>query len=67
MQQIAAASEDARCARADLQTYSCISFWVNYLDRGALGNAYVTGMKEDLHLHGHQLNVINTCLTVGCE
>lgn len=49
------------------QTYSCVSFWVNYLDRGALSNAYVTGMKEDLHLHGHQFNVVNTCLTVGCE
>lgn len=49
------------------QSYSCISFFFNYLDRAALANAYVSGMQEDLKLKGTNLNVINTCLTVGCE
>lgn len=35
------------------------------LDRTNLVNAYVSGMKEDLHFRGNQLNQINTCFTVG--
>jgi hypothetical protein len=35
-------------------------YWVNYLDRMNLNNAYVTGMKEDLNFHGNQLNIANT-------
>lgn len=27
--------------RRSLQSYSCIAFFANYLDRAALGNAYV--------------------------
>jgi len=30
-----------------------------------LGNAYVSGMKEELNLVGTNYNVIGTCLTVG--
>lgn len=31
----------------------------------SLANAYVSGMKEELGFVGNQLNVINTCFTVG--
>jgi MFS transporter, ACS family, pantothenate transporter len=30
------------------------------LDRSNLNNAYISGMKEDLHMSGNQLNQINT-------
>ena len=41
--------------------------YFNYLDRAGLANAYVSGMQQDLNLVGTNLNVINTCLTVGCK
>jgi len=40
-------------------------YFVNYLDRSNLANAYVSGMKEDLGFVGNQFNEINTCFTVG--
>ncbi|KAE9992848.1 hypothetical protein EG327_007475 [Venturia inaequalis] len=46
-------------------TFCCLSYFLNYLDRSNLNNAYVSGMKEDLHFHGNQLNQINTVFTVG--
>ncbi|KFX87631.1 hypothetical protein V490_08133 [Pseudogymnoascus sp. VKM F-3557] len=46
-------------------TYCCLAFFFNYLDRAALSNAYVSGLKEDLHLVGTDYNVLVTCLTVG--
>ncbi|OAA66503.1 major facilitator superfamily transporter pantothenate [Niveomyces insectorum RCEF 264] len=46
-------------------TFCCVSYFINYLDRSNLTNAYVSGMKEDLKFVGNQLNVINTCFTVG--
>ncbi|KAF4122165.1 MFS transporter, ACS family, pantothenate transporter, partial [Geosmithia morbida] len=46
-------------------TFCCVSYFVNYLDRTNLNNAYVSGMKEDLGFVGDQLNQINTCFTVG--
>ena len=44
-------------------TYCCVSFFFNYLDRAALANAYVSGLKEDLHLSGTDYNVLVACLT----
>ena len=41
-------------------SFCCLMYWVNYLDRMNLNNAYVSGMREDLGFHGKQLNVINT-------
>jgi ACS family pantothenate transporter-like MFS transporter len=38
---------------------------MNYLDRSNLTAAYVSGMREDLNFRGKELNVINTCFTVG--
>ncbi|RYP91569.1 hypothetical protein DL770_002283 [Monosporascus sp. CRB-9-2] len=46
-------------------TFCCLSYFTNYLDRSNLNNAYVSGMREDLNFVGNQLNVINTCFTVG--
>ncbi|KAL7815832.1 major facilitator superfamily domain-containing protein [Trichoderma gracile] len=46
-------------------TFCCLSYFINYLDRSNLANAYVSGMREDLGFVGNQLNVINTCFTVG--
>ncbi|TVY27122.1 Pantothenate transporter [Lachnellula hyalina] len=46
-------------------TYCCLSFFFNYLDRAALANAYVSGLKEDVGLVGNQYNDLVTCLSVG--
>ncbi|KAK4161376.1 major facilitator superfamily domain-containing protein [Cladorrhinum sp. PSN259] len=46
-------------------TFCCLSYFLNYLDRTNLSNAYVSGMKEDLSFRGNQLNQINTCFTIG--
>ncbi|KAH6608295.1 mfs pantothenate transporter [Trichoderma cornu-damae] len=46
-------------------TFCCLSYFINYLDRSNLSNAYVSGMKEDLGFVGIQFNEINTCFTVG--
>ncbi|KAK3389552.1 major facilitator superfamily transporter [Podospora didyma] len=46
-------------------TFCCLSYFLNYLDRTNLANAYVSGMKEDLGFVGDQLNQINTCFTIG--
>lgn len=46
-------------------SFACLLYWVNYLDRLNLSNAYVSGMKEDLSMHGNEFNIINTCFNVG--
>ncbi|KAH7120648.1 major facilitator superfamily domain-containing protein [Dactylonectria macrodidyma] len=46
-------------------TYCCVAFFFNYLDRAVLGNAYVSGMKEDINLSGNEYNLLVTCLAVG--
>lgn len=46
-------------------SFCCLMYWVNYLDRSNLSNAYVSGMKEDLNFQGNQLNQITTVFTVG--
>ncbi|KAF3385753.1 putative transporter SEO1 [Talaromyces pinophilus] len=38
--------------------FGCLSFFTKYLDQQAITNAYVSGMKEDLHLGGNQINYI---------
>lgn len=30
---------------------------IKYLDQQNINNAYVSGMEEDLHLHGNELNL----------
>ena len=46
-------------------TFCCLMYFLNYLDRSNLNNAYVSGMREELSFHGNQLNQINTVFTVG--
>ncbi|KAG9650181.1 MFS general substrate transporter, partial [Aureobasidium melanogenum] len=46
-------------------TFCCLMYFLNYLDRSNLTNAYVSGMKEDLNFKGNQLTQINTVFTVG--
>ncbi|KAI9507764.1 MFS general substrate transporter, partial [Russula earlei] len=50
---------------ACLITYAALSYFSKYLDQQNVINAYVSGMKEDLHLHGNQLNYITTSWTIG--
>ncbi|TPX13698.1 uncharacterized protein E0L32_005901 [Thyridium curvatum] len=54
---------------ASILTYCCVAFFFNYLalleDRAVLGNAYVSGMKEDINITGNQYNLLVTCLAVG--
>ncbi|KAI6093227.1 MFS general substrate transporter [Hypoxylon rubiginosum] len=50
---------------AVILTFCCLMYWVNYLDRMNLNNAYVSGMKGDLGFEGNQLNVINTIFYGG--
>ncbi|KAI1789063.1 MFS general substrate transporter [Ganoderma leucocontextum] len=46
-------------------SYCCLMYFSNYLDRSNLSNAYVSGMKEELNIHGTQFNQINTLFTCG--
>ena len=46
-------------------SYVCLMYWVNYLDRANLNNAYVSGAREDLGFKGTQLNQINTIFYGG--
>ncbi|KAF2494001.1 pantothenate transporter [Lophium mytilinum] len=46
-------------------TFCCLMYFLNYLDRSNLANAYLSGMKEDLNFKGNQFNQINTVFTVG--
>lgn len=46
-------------------TYCCLSYFFNYLDRAAFANAYVAGLKEDIHLEGSNYNVVLAMFTAG--
>ncbi|KAI0955576.1 hypothetical protein AcV7_006203 [Taiwanofungus camphoratus] len=50
---------------ACLLTYAALSYFSKYLDQQNVTNAYVSGMQEDLGLHGNQLNYITTAWTCG--
>ncbi|KAK0440166.1 MFS general substrate transporter [Armillaria borealis] len=50
---------------ACLLTYATLSYFSKYLDQQNVTNAYVSGMQDDLHLHGNQLNFITTAWTIG--
>ncbi|KAH6644925.1 pantothenate transporter liz1 [Truncatella angustata] len=45
--------------------YCCLSYFFNYLDRAAFANAYVAGLKEDIHLEGSNYNVVLAMFTAG--
>ncbi|KAK7182284.1 hypothetical protein DPSP01_006996 [Paraphaeosphaeria sporulosa] len=59
--------ERAFIAKIDfwILTYVCIAYFVKYLDQTNISNAYVSGMKEDLHLTGNDLNYLTTYWTIG--
>ncbi|SJM87363.1 probable Pantothenate transporter FEN2 [Zygosaccharomyces bailii] len=46
-------------------SFVCLQYWINYVDRVAFTNAYISGMQEALQLKGDDFNVTNTCFTVG--
>ncbi|KAL2113203.1 hypothetical protein VUR80DRAFT_4910 [Thermomyces stellatus] len=46
-------------------TFCCFSFFFNHLDRSAFANAYVAGLKEELHLEGNQYNVLLSMASAG--
>ncbi|TVY45354.1 Pantothenate transporter [Lachnellula subtilissima] len=53
-----------------LMTFGCISqgqsdLFHRYLDQQNISNAYVSGMKEDLHLYGNELNYFTTYFNVA--
>ncbi|KAF5865977.1 hypothetical protein ETB97_001555 [Aspergillus alliaceus] len=41
--------------------FSCLCFFVKYLDQTNISNAYVSGLKEDFTLNGNDLNYFNIC------
>ncbi|KAK9246666.1 major facilitator superfamily domain-containing protein [Lipomyces tetrasporus] len=45
--------------------YSLLSFFVKTLDNSNVSNAYVSGMKEELHLYGQERNLFTTFFNVG--
>ncbi|KAJ5537247.1 allantoate permease [Penicillium frequentans] len=55
-------SEKALVRRLDtfLLTFGCLSQVIKYLDQQNINNAYVSGMMEDLHLYGDELNLFTT-------
>ncbi|WWD22558.1 hypothetical protein CI109_107051 [Kwoniella shandongensis] len=54
-------------ARLDaiLLVFVCISQVVKYLDQQNISAAYVSGMKEELNLHGNEYNYFTTYFNVG--
>ncbi|KAJ6116829.1 hypothetical protein N7512_006554 [Penicillium capsulatum] len=46
-------------------TYTCLTFFIKDLDQQNVSNAYVSGMKEDLHLKGNELNWFITYCNIG--
>ncbi|KAH7052383.1 pantothenate transporter liz1 [Macrophomina phaseolina] len=41
----------------------CLGFFLKYLDQGNLANAYVSGMQEDLSMHGNEYTYAQTAYT----
>lgn len=44
---------------------SSTGVFLRYLDQANINNAFVSGMKEELHLNGNELNYANACFSVG--
>lgn len=42
-----------------------LGYFIKNLDQINISSAFVSGMKEDLGLHGNELNYMVTCWTVG--
>ncbi|KAK8238822.1 MFS general substrate transporter [Phyllosticta capitalensis] len=50
---------------AALLSFASLGYFIKYLDQANINSAFVSGMKEDLGLYGDQLNIMQTCWTVG--
>ncbi|OAP54783.1 hypothetical protein AYL99_11231 [Fonsecaea erecta] len=48
-----------------LFSYICLGYFIKYLDQQNYSNAFVSGMKEDLHLYGNQRNWLGTWFNLG--
>ncbi|AQZ13199.1 (ZYRO0E08228g) [Zygosaccharomyces parabailii] len=48
-----------------LAFYSCMAYWVKYLDTVNLTNAYVSGMKEELGMKGNDLIHTQNMYSIG--
>lgn len=46
-------------------SYVCLAYFVKYLDQTNVSNAYVSGMQQDLHMVGNDLNYLTTYWTIG--
>ncbi|CZR54828.1 uncharacterized protein PAC_04712 [Phialocephala subalpina] len=44
--------------------FCCVSCSFDYLDRAAINNAYVSGMKEEANLGGNDITLLSTILTI---
>ncbi|SGZ52931.1 CIC11C00000005590 [Sungouiella intermedia] len=45
--------------------FTALSFYTKYLDSSNISNAYVSGMKEELNLHGNELNYFTSFFNIG--
>ncbi|KAJ8101580.1 major facilitator superfamily domain-containing protein [Lipomyces tetrasporus] len=50
---------------ANILLYAFLSFFIKTLDNSNISNAYVSGMKEDLHLYGNERNLFTTFFNIG--
>ncbi|KUI56481.1 Pantothenate transporter liz1 [Cytospora mali] len=48
-----------------LLSYTCLGYFCKNLDQANLSNAYVSGMKEALGMHGSQLTYMSNVFTAG--
>ncbi|KAJ9216640.1 hypothetical protein DTO166G4_1856 [Paecilomyces variotii] len=48
-----------------IMTWATYGYFIRLLDSGNITNAYVSGMKEDLNIHGDQYNLLTTFFTCG--
>lgn len=46
-------------------TYSCLAWFLKYLDQQNITNAYANGMKEDFAMNQNQLSWLNTYFAIG--
>lgn len=46
-------------------TYSCLAWFLKYLDQQNITNAYANGMKEDFNMDQNQLSMLNTYFAIG--
>ncbi|KAK9480465.1 major facilitator superfamily domain-containing protein [Lipomyces japonicus] len=50
---------------ANILLYALLSFFIKTLDNSNIGNAFVSGMKQDLHLYGNERNLFTTFFNIG--